>query len=117
MEIENFGKNLKHFRILSGLTQEQASEKIGVTYSYYTKLESGNDTPGIDALIATCKAFNIPIEYLLKDNGYREFQIYSCSHIYKDLQSLDDNELNMMTDTLFRIHEQLKILTEKQTNK
>lgn len=114
MKINNFGKNLKYFRILAGLTQEEASEKIGITYSYYTKLENGNDTPGIDALIATCRAFNIPIEYLLKDDGCREFQIHACSHIYKELQSLNDEQLRMMTDTLFKIHEQMKVLLENK---
>ena len=38
-----FGKILKEFRIKSGLTQEQLSEKLGISLKYISRIENGNN--------------------------------------------------------------------------
>lgn len=39
----NFGKKLKTFRIENNLTQEQLSEKLGISLKYISRIENGNN--------------------------------------------------------------------------
>ena len=38
-----FGKILREYRIKSGLTQEQLSEKLGISLKYISRIENGNN--------------------------------------------------------------------------
>ena len=38
-----FGKILREFRMRSGLTQEQLSEKLGISLKYISRIENGNN--------------------------------------------------------------------------
>lgn len=40
---KSFGKILREFRIKSGLTQEQLSEKLGISLKYISRIENGNN--------------------------------------------------------------------------
>lgn len=106
--IKNFGSNLRFFRKLTHLTQEGMAEKMGISYSYYTRLETGHSTPSLDTLIHICNELNVPVDFLLKDNGNRAFTIYSASEFYKEMKNLDDETVKFYTDTLFSIYKHIK---------
>ena len=38
-----FGKILRDFRVKNGLTQEQLSEKLGISLKYISRIENGNN--------------------------------------------------------------------------
>lgn len=40
---KNFGKVLRDFRIKNNLTQEQLSEKLGISLKYISRIENGNN--------------------------------------------------------------------------
>ena len=40
---KNFGKILRDFRIKNKLTQEQLSEKLGISLKYISRIENGNN--------------------------------------------------------------------------
>ena len=40
---KTFGKILREFRVKSGLTQEQLSEKLGISLKYISRIENGNN--------------------------------------------------------------------------
>lgn len=40
---KNFGKILREFRIKNKLTQEQLSEKLGISLKYISRIENGNN--------------------------------------------------------------------------
>ena len=40
---KNFGKVLKRFRLKQHMTQEQLSEKLGISLKYISRIENGND--------------------------------------------------------------------------
>ena len=62
------GKKLKEARKQAGLSQEQLSEKLGVSRSAVAKWETDNGIPDVDNLKILSKLLNISIDYLL-DNG------------------------------------------------
>ena len=40
---KNFGKVLRKFRVRNGFTQEQLSEKLGISLKYISRIENGNN--------------------------------------------------------------------------
>lgn len=47
----NFGKILRDFRIKNKLTQEQLSEKLGISLKYISRIENGNNSVKTQTLI------------------------------------------------------------------
>ena len=47
-EISRIGRILKERRLQLGYTQEYAAEKAGISYSYYTKIERGQQLPSLE---------------------------------------------------------------------
>ena len=66
---ENFykilGKNIKSCRENSGLTQEQLSERAGISLDYLGKIEVSINKPGLKSLIKIANALNISLTDLL----------------------------------------------------
>lgn len=61
------GEKLKEARKQAVLSQEQLSEKSGVSRSAIAKWETDNGIPDIDNLKALSKLLNVSIDYLLDD--------------------------------------------------
>lgn len=55
--------NIKDFRISLNLNQKQMAHKIGVSASYYYKIESGQQNPSYEFLKKLKKAFpNVSVD-------------------------------------------------------
>lgn len=48
---KNFGKILREFRVKNKLTQEQLSEKLGISLKYISRIENGNNGVKTQTLI------------------------------------------------------------------
>jgi len=53
------GRNALHFRRLRGLTQEQLSEKTGLTQQYLSGLEQGRRNPTVVTLYDLAQALGV----------------------------------------------------------
>lgn len=62
------GEKLKEARKQAGLSQEQLSEKLGVSRSAVAKWETGNGIPDVENLKLLSKLLDVSIDFLL-DNG------------------------------------------------
>lgn len=56
---------LKNRRLQLGYTQEFAAEKAGISYSYYTKIERGEQLPSLEIAIKLSKIFRLSLDYWL----------------------------------------------------
>lgn len=56
---ENLGKNIKKYRKLNHMTQEQFADLIGIDYKNVSKIENGNHYPSPETLTSIVKALNI----------------------------------------------------------
>ena len=54
-----FGENLKHFRKLNNLTQEELSEKLGIIPTHLSRIENGKSFVTAELLDALCVIFNV----------------------------------------------------------
>ena len=90
------GEKIAKLRKLGGLSQEDLSEKLGVSRQAISKWESDAAYPTNDNLIQLCKIFNVPISEMF-DEG--------------------DLPLERPTDTPLQAQEEFKETAVKQKNK
>jgi len=63
------GKNIKKIREQRGMTQQQIADLIAMHRSNYSKVESGQREPSIDALNKIAKHFGITLDELVNLKG------------------------------------------------
>ena len=67
--MENFGQVIQRIRKNIGMTQKELSEISGISYSYLTKLEIGeNANPSLDTIEKIIKALGVKL-YFVRDVG------------------------------------------------
>ncbi len=59
--LQNLGKNIKRYRKLCGLTQEELAFKIGCHQTYIGKLELGKVNPSVKLLFCITRATKITL--------------------------------------------------------
>lgn len=100
-----FGKILREFRIKSGLTQEQLSEKLGISLKYISRIENGNNGIKTQTLIKYMNILEITpntlyLEFLtnqeIKKNILLSEKINSLSDEKKEFVSSIIDLLNNM---------------------
>ena len=63
---KNFGNILRNFRIKNNLTQEQLSEKLGISLKYISRIENGNNGIKTQTLINYMNILGIHPSILFK---------------------------------------------------
>lgn len=61
-----FKNQLKYYRKLSGLSQEQVGQQLNMTQAGYSYYEKGTREPNIDIIRKLCIIFNISADELLE---------------------------------------------------
>lgn len=99
---KNFGKILREFRIKNKLTQEQLSEKLGISLKYISRIENGNNGIKTQTLIKYMNILGITPNTI-----YSPFitnkEIAKNIEISEKLSSLSEDKkdfLNAMIDLL-----------------
>ena len=63
---ERFVMRLKKLRAERGMTQEALAEKAGISRSYITRLELGQQDPTLGTLEKLAKALKVPVAKFLE---------------------------------------------------
>lgn len=91
------GERLRTFRISKGLTQEQMSEKLGVSKTFYGQVERGISNLGLSKLLILSDEFDADIGYILTGKKY-----YHLTGLFSE-HAIPHNRL----DSIQRILEEL----------
>ncbi len=59
--LKRLGKNIKRYRLMAGITQEQLAELINVHQTFIAKIEIGQSSPSIKTLYAITRKLNIKL--------------------------------------------------------
>ena len=107
--IKSIGKNLKYFRLLFGLSQEELASRSNMSTSFYKKIETMQaKNPGIKNIVRICTALNIPMDFLVKDNGIKLFDTYTNTRIFEEISNLPNDEFELLTKSLAFQYELVK---------
>ena len=70
IHMTSFGEALRERRRAAGISQRELAERIGMDFSYISKVENGRlQPPAADTIVAMCRALNINAEELLALTG------------------------------------------------
>ena len=58
------GRNIKNYRLKSGLSQSQLAEIVDVSFRYISYVECGKSFPSAEVLDAIAKALRVPVHTL-----------------------------------------------------
>lgn len=97
-----FGKILRNYRIQNDLTQEQLSEKLGISLKYISRIENGNNGIKTQTLIKYMNILGINPVILYKD-FIDNTEISQDIELYEKIAHLSSNEklfISSMTDLL-----------------
>ncbi|NVJ66156.1 MAG: helix-turn-helix domain-containing protein [Gammaproteobacteria bacterium] len=61
------GEKLRSLRAISGWTQPECAEKIGIEQSYLSKLENDKSIPSADIFDALCAAYKVSPDEIIRD--------------------------------------------------
>ena len=92
--IKNLSKVLKTVRIAHGLTQKEASKKIGISAGYLCELEYGKKTITLSILIRFAELFQIEAYRLLWISSTANFKKWNGS--LNSLALLDEKTLTLL---------------------
>lgn len=67
--VQLLGRNVRHYRKLKGLTQEQLAHEAGMERSYVSDLERGGRNPSVRALARLADALKIEPPQLLESTN------------------------------------------------
>lgn len=84
-----FGENLKHFRKMNKITQEELSEKLGITSTHLSRIENGKSFVTAELLDALCVIFNVsPATFF-----YTPHEFFGDDSLFSKIDSIIDDEL------------------------
>lgn len=93
------GKNIKHYRKLSGLKQNDLAEILHISDVFMGYIEQDRKKPSIELLIAISTTLKIPMSYLIADN-HKDNKVYYDGINSEFLHSLSDEELKKLVSFL-----------------
>lgn len=64
---EKFGKRVKEAREISGMTQADLAEKVGVSVTYISSIERGVSFPRGEVLVEILNALNVSADFVFCD--------------------------------------------------
>lgn len=67
MELESIGKNIRKYRLMKKLRQEDLAEKAGLSINYIGSIERGEKIPSLETLIVIINALGISADMVLAD--------------------------------------------------
>ena len=73
MDYAKIGANIRKYRLLKKITQEELAEKVGLTDTYIGMLERGEKSPSFETFINILNALEISADVVLCDvltSGY-----------------------------------------------
>lgn len=109
MKLDTIGKNIRKFREIKKLRQEDLAEKTDLTTNYIGMIERGEKIPSLETLINILNSLGVSADMVLSDvldNGYT----VKDSLLNEKLEKLvpeDRNRIYEVIDTMMKHSKQI----------
>lgn len=106
MKLDTIGKNIKKFREIKKLRQEDLAEKTDLTTNYIGMIERGEKIPSLETFINILNSLGVSADMVLSDvldNGYT----VKDSLLNEKLVPEDRNRIYEVIDTMMKHSKQI----------
>jgi len=97
--IKNVGKRIQECRQKAGLTQEQLSEKSGISQKHISRIEQGYHDTHFTMIYRIAKTLNVPIDTFAVDFEEDNSNIFLIT-IKSDIENMSKKQLDMLRDSI-----------------
>lgn len=114
---KTFGNVLREYRQTAGISQRELAKKVGLDFSYISKLENDRlPPPAADTVVLIAKIFNVPAEELLALTGKIPSNIQETISTSANAQSFlrEVQEMGLTDDEWKKMYKSLKYLRAKK---
>lgn len=84
VDYKKFGKTIKLLRLEKHLTQQNVSDAIGISASYYSRIEKGLSNLSLDVIISIANFFNISLSSSLLTEEHRYNVPYDIRSMFNE---------------------------------
>lgn len=109
MKLATIGKNIRKYRLLKKLRQEDLAEKAGLTANYIGMVERGEKIPSLETFIKILNALGVSADMVLSDvldTGYT-IKNSMLSEKLEKLAPEDRNRIYEVIDTMIKQSKQI----------
>ena len=110
MELESIGRNIRKYRLMKKLRQEDLAELANLTNNYIGAIERGEKLPSLETLIVIINALGVSADMILADvidTGYEVKDSLLAEKLSK-LSAEDRAKIYDVVDTMIRHSTQIK---------
>jgi len=101
------GRNIKRYRKMADLTQEQLANMTGYTDSHIGQIENAYGTPSYEAVCKIANALNVTMDQLSYGN-INNTDDYFFQELKRITAEFDDKQKRFAIDMILSLMEQLK---------
>lgn len=112
MDYYEIGQRIRKFRKAYNLSQEQLSEKVGISVTHMSHIETGNTKLSLPVFVDIAKVLSVRTDELLYDNPQMNKSIMT-DEIIELIDSCSLHDMYIITDII----KSLKTTLEKYSNK
>ena len=94
-----FGKILRDFRVKNGFTQEQLSEKLGISLKYISRIENGNNGIKTQTLIKYNNILGIMPNIIYKD-FINNTEVLDDINLFNKISSLSSDQKTFISSVI-----------------
>ena len=109
MKLDTIGKNIRKFRLVKKLRQEDLAERTGLTANYIGMVERGEKIPSLETFIKIVNALGVSSDMVLTDVLETGYTVKN-SMLNEKLEKLvpeDRNRIYEVIDTLVKQSKQI----------
>ena len=97
-------ENIKKYRLLNNMTQEQLANILELDTQYYAQLERGERNFTVEKIIKVCSTFHIGIENIIEvDSAQKDDTSQMLENINKELKTLSFTQLSLVEKFIHEI--------------
>ena len=110
MKLETIGKNIRKYRLMKKLRQEDLAEKADLSINYVGAIERGEKIPSLETLLVIINALGVSADMILVDvidTGYLVKDSLLAEKLEK-LSAEDRSKIYDVIDTMLKHSTQVK---------
>lgn len=98
MDYYKIGQRIRKYRKAYGMSQEQLAERVGISVTHMSHIETGNTKLSLPVLVDIAEVLEVQTDDLLRDNFRGKSR--SVAEIVQILDSCSEKQLKVIADIL-----------------